>query len=166
MTAPKPVRDVEASLLRALRILLLAFLAAPADPGRRRSPAVRRFAALARLAGRRHLPAKDTPTGRRVYARWAAGFPMVAGGVTLLALLLASTPVGAERVRLIKDINPGPASAGTVFAAQVDGVLLFTADDGTTGFELWKSDGTAAGTVLVKDISPGPAARSALTSRT
>ena len=37
----------------------------------------------------------------------------------------------------------------------VNGTLFFTANDGTTGDELWKSDGTAAGTVLVKDINPG-----------
>jgi ELWxxDGT repeat protein len=33
--------------------------------------------------------------------------------------------------------------------------LLFTADDGSHGRERWKSDGTAAGTVMGKDIRPG-----------
>ena len=34
-------------------------------------------------------------------------------------------------------------------------VLFFIANDGAHGDELWRSDGTASGTVLVKDIGPG-----------
>lgn len=33
--------------------------------------------------------------------------------------------------------------------------MLFSANDGVTGKELWKTDGTPEGTVLVKDINPG-----------
>src|SRR6185369_13315005 len=33
--------------------------------------------------------------------------------------------------------------------------LYFSGNDAASGFELWKTDGTAGGTVLVKDINPG-----------
>jgi ELWxxDGT repeat protein len=39
----------------------------------------------------------------------------------------------------------------------VGNTLYFSANDDTHGIELWKSDGTEAGTVLVKDIYPGSA---------
>ncbi len=66
------------------------------------------------------------------------------------------TEAGTVRV---KDIVPGGGSSMYLNweeLAEVDGTLYFVARDGTSGFELWKSDGTEAGTVLVKDISPGP----------
>src|SRR6266581_889762 len=49
-----------------------------------------------------------------------------------------------------------PSSGFTVFHGANDGAngaLYFRADDGVSGLELWKSDGTTAGTVLVKDIN-------------
>src|SRR4029078_11195300 len=37
----------------------------------------------------------------------------------------------------------------------VNNKLFFTGNDDENGLELWTSDGTVAGTVLVKDINPG-----------
>src|SRR5207253_3060281 len=69
---------------------------------------------------------------------------------------------------LVKDINLHgdaftPASVGFSFPPQelsndvvdVNGTAFFVANDGTDGWELWKSDGTETGTTHVKDINPG-----------
>jgi ELWxxDGT repeat protein len=42
-----------------------------------------------------------------------------------------------------------------IFLTNVNGTLFFTADDGVHGRELWKSDGTPEGTILVKDTESG-----------
>jgi ELWxxDGT repeat protein len=69
---------------------------------------------------------------------------------------------------LVKDIFPGmhieygyygpfyvPNSSNPGGLKNLNGTLYFSAYDGENGRELWKSDGTEAGTVLVKDIFPG-----------
>ncbi len=63
---------------------------------------------------------------------------------------------------LVKDIHPGTDVSSIISGftdiwgpTDVNGTLFFTGDGGESDYELWKSDGTEAGTVLVKDIHPG-----------
>jgi trimeric autotransporter adhesin len=82
---------------------------------------------------------------------------------------------GTERgTRLVKDINPATPALTTPICKRnkncpggswIDDLTLagktlyFSANDGQNGVELWKTDGTEAGTVLVEDINPSSASR-------
>jgi len=57
--------------------------------------------------------------------------------------------------QLVKDIRSGSNNSTPNNLTNVNNILYFSANNGTDGVELWKSDGTAAGTVLVKDIRLG-----------
>ncbi|MBT9560439.1 MAG: hypothetical protein IV100_30725, partial [Myxococcales bacterium] len=60
----------------------------------------------------------------------------------------------AGSITLVKDIEPGGPSRPQLVA--VDGAVAYlAATTSATGTELWRTDGTAAGTVLVEDIRPG-----------
>lgn len=59
---------------------------------------------------------------------------------------------------MLKDINNG--TGGSIAYPGANGALYlfnyyFAADDGVHGRELWKTNGTAEGTVMVKDLFPG-----------
>jgi ELWxxDGT repeat protein len=85
-------------------------------------------------------------------ARWWPAALLLAPLAPLGATGHAASPVPV----LVRDIDPA-GDASPIGFANVDGILFFRASDGASGVELWKSDGTDAGTVRVKDINPGPA---------
>lgn len=58
--------------------------------------------------------------------------------------------------QLVDDVNTDTFPSDAASLTDVNGTLFFTAVDPLAGRELWKSDGTAAGTVRVADIFPGP----------
>lgn len=60
----------------------------------------------------------------------------------------------AGTTTLLKEVEAGTAgSSAAGFTKVSDGVILFFANDGSHGLELWKTDKTPGGTVLVKDIN-------------
>lgn len=67
----------------------------------------------------------------------------------------------SDGTTMLKDINPGEGSAfpayfdGAESFVELNGELFFRANDGIHGDELWKTDGTENGTVMVSDIRPG-----------
>ena len=64
--------------------------------------------------------------------------------------------------QLLADVVPGPTSSldeevfNRSFFAVLGGVLVFSADDGVNGEEIWRSDGTGPGTYRLSDLGPGP----------
>jgi ELWxxDGT repeat protein len=75
---------------------------------------------------------------------------------------LADRCMPAQTAVLVEDINVGSSpflingpGSNPAQLTDVDGTLYFTATDGVHGVELWRSDGTEAGTYMVKDIRVG-----------
>jgi ELWxxDGT repeat protein len=72
----------------------------------------------------------------------------------LLVCLLCALPALGLEPYLVKDIDPvaEPAGSSPDNFVNLGPVALFSADDGITGRELWRSDGTANGTWQVADL--------------
>jgi ELWxxDGT repeat protein len=74
---------------------------------------------------------------------------------TAAGLLLLTSDGTAEGTGFVVDPHRFSISGQPLVVAV--GRMFFTADDGVHGFELWQTDGTAAGTRMVADLKPGPA---------
>lgn len=80
------------------------------------------------------------------------GIPLIAA--VLAASAFAGTTSAATGPYLVRDIKGGAQPSNPTELTPVGSTLFFTAKD-AKGRELWKSDGTQAGTVRVKNIRPG-----------
>jgi len=80
---------------------------------------------------------------------------------SIFSLLIICMPflLEAQAPVLLKDININTDGAPEVMLT-IGNTVFFSAVDPVLGRELWKSDGTLAGTVLVKDIAVGASSSS------
>ncbi len=114
-----------------------------------------------------HNPPRPGPPGSSVFGMTAVGKAVYYGVSidspafgTSVGLYKADGTV-AGSVRVYDFSGAAGASGGFVDESilgnftDVNGVLYFTANDGLTGSEVWKTDGTAAGTVYLPEVAPG-----------
>ncbi|MBM5818071.1 MAG: hypothetical protein FJ083_16305, partial [Cyanobacteria bacterium K_Offshore_surface_m2_239] len=106
-----------------------------------------------RFIGTGYYPAELTAVGNRLF---------FVGDDSQGAELWVSDG-SALGTRRVLDINPtagagapGPRRGPTQLTAVSEQTVYFSANDGSTGYELWKSDGSASGTSRVMDLNPGP----------
>src|SRR5712692_5540242 len=120
---------------------------------RRAGPETRGSAVIRRATGR-GAPGRYPPDSSRRPGSARRAW-RVAPAASVCLLLIAATAYAAGTPQLVKNINPDPAGDSNPYGlTDVAGTLYFQANDGTHGYELWRSDGTKAGTTLVKDINP------------
>src|SRR6185436_1395145 len=84
-----------------------------------------------------------------------------AGAVAALLTGFLVAPAAAAEPSLVRDFHPGTErlqNYADTYASRlvVDGIYYFPASDPAHGMELWRTDGTPAGTYRVTDICPGP----------
>src|SRR5215203_2217376 len=110
-------------------------------------------------------PAGEATMERSALRNWAAlrrrspdgGAARRRASRTLSLEALENRVIPSGMPELLKNVNLGTESSFPELFTQVGDTTFFRARDSEHGVELWKTNGTAAGTSLVKDINPGNA---------
>jgi ELWxxDGT repeat protein len=100
------------------------------------------------------MPQNLTVAGDRVF------FTAVGPNGVRQVYVTDGTPAGTRVTREFTTggvFSPTPFPTGPDILAAVGGQVLFAADDGKSGRELWITDGTTTGTRLAKEFAPGAA---------
>ncbi len=101
-----------------------------------------------------------TPVGTKLYYR--ANNDLGVGTLVGAEMHVLETAVITPTPMLLKDIRPGTSGSfpSNLTPDPFTGLVYFTANDGSTGTELYVTDGSVLGTNQVKDIRPGSSSSS------
>lgn len=80
------------------------------------------------------------------------GSGLVPGVAQAARLLLTATPPARPTASLVDDLAPGPASSNPRDLTAMNGRLFFTAWTPRHGRQLWRTDGTVKGTVMLTHV--------------
>jgi ELWxxDGT repeat protein len=107
------------------------------------------------------VPGPDSSNNLDKYQLFSAGnYLLFAANTASTGIELWVSNGSTIGTDLLADINFGNGGADSSNPAHfftLNGLVLFTASAATSGNEIWKTDGTLGGTLLLKDINPGPA---------
>ena len=86
------------------------------------------------------------------------------GLFNLILLIFISKIAVAQTATLVKDIYPFSGDASISQITSIGDKVVFRANNGLNGVELWISDGTETGTEILKDINIGDQFKSSFPS--
>ena len=133
-------------LLRAAVWTAVIASFAPSVDAAQQMPPTSSTTSAASIAADLADPRQLTPLGERLL--FVAYHPSISQ-----ALFSVSSKTGA--IEQLSAVSPGFRGAFPSGLVRFNDAVYFAMNDGVSGFELWVSDGTAAGTRQVMDIEPG-----------